>query len=621
MKKFDDNKNVKTYKDSSIIKRLFKYMKPELPYFIISIILILLIVFTDLLPALMEGYIIELLTTDLDNPVNTNQFLLNIVNSFRDANNLSIKDTKLYASLILVGIYIIVIILSAVINYFTIMTLQKSGQRIVMKLRHDVFKHIESLSIGQINETPVGKFVTRVTSDMNMINELYSNVLVNLIRQILTLIFVIVMMIIISPILTLYLMIIAPILIIASFIFNKISRKQYRKVRGNVSNVNAFLSENISGMKITQIFNQENKKMKEFKDKNDELRRNSVKEVLIFGVFRPFIFVLYIVSQIIVLYNGYNLIKANRITIGSYVTFYKYIQNFFNPIQQLADQFNQLQSGFASAERVFEILDTPIRIEDSNDAIEINEFKGKIEFDHVWFAYNDDNWILKDVSFVINPNDTVAFVGATGAGKTTILALIVRNYEIQKGEIRIDDIPLNKIKLNSLRKNIGQMLQDVFLFSGTIKNNITLRDEKFTNEEVLEACKYVNADKLINKLDGGLEYKVLERGANFSSGERQLISFARTIIHKPNIMILDEATANIDTETEVLIQDSLERIMHVGTMLIVAHRLSTIQHADKIIVLHKGEIKEEGSHQELLKKHGLYYNLYELQYKHLEKGE
>ena len=501
------------------------------------------------------------------------------------------------------------------------MTLQKSGQRIVMKLRHDVFKHIESLSIGQINETPVGKFVTRVTSDMNMINELYSNVLVNLIRQILTLIFVIVMMIIISPILTLYLMIIAPILIIASFIFNKISRKQYRKVRGNVSNVNAFLSENISGMKITQIFNQENKKMKEFKDKNDELRRNSVKEVLIFGVFRPFIFVLYIVSQIIVLYNGYNLIKANRITIGSYVTFYKYIQNFFNPIQQLADQFNQLQSGFASAERVFEILDTPIRIEDSNDAIEINEFKGKIEFDHVWFAYNDDNWILKDVSFVINPNDTVAFVGATGAGKTTILALIVRNYEIQKGEIRIDDIPLNKIKLNSLRKNIGQMLQDVFLFSGTIKNNITLRDEKFTNEEVLEACKYVNADKLINKLDGGLEYKVLERGANFSSGERQLISFARTIIHKPNIMILDEATANIDTETEVLIQDSLERIMHVGTMLIVAHRLSTIQHADKIIVLHKGEIKEEGSHQELLKKHGLYYNLYELQYKHLEKGE
>ena len=490
-----------------------------------------------------------------------------------------------------------------------------------MKLRHDVFSHIESLSIAQINETPVGKFVTRVTSDMNMINELYTNVIVNLIRYILTLIFVVVMMIIISPVLTLYLSIIAPILIVVSFIFNKISRKQYRKVRGSVSNVNAFLSENISGMKITQIFNQENKKMREFKERNDELRRNSVKEVLIFGVFRPFIYVLYVACQIIVLYNGFNLIKVNKISVSSYVTFYRYITNFFNPIQQLAEQFNQMQSAFASAERVFEILDTKIRVVDSDDAIEIEDFKGKIEFDHVWFAYNDDNWILQDVSFTVNPKDTVAFVGATGAGKTTILALIVRNYDIQKGEIRIDDIPIKKIKISSLRKHIGQMLQDVFLFSGTIRNNISLRDESFTDEQIMEAANYVNANKLIEKLDGGLDYMVYERGANFSSGERQLLSFARTIVHKPNIMILDEATANIDTETEILIQDSLEKMMNVGTMLIVAHRLSTIQHADKIIVLQKGKIMESGTHQELLKKHGLYYNLYELQYKHLEKGE
>lgn len=621
MKKFDDNKNIKTYKDSSIIKRLLKYMKPVLPYFIIALFFTAIVVVVDLLPAILEGYIIGLLNLDFTNPSAKDKQLFDVASKFKDMYNLSDKDAKLYGALIIDGFYLVVIIISAFINYFTAMLLQKSGQKIVMKLRHDVFSHIESLSIAQINETPVGKFVTRVTSDMNMINELYSNVIVNLIRYILTLIFVVVMMIIISPILTLYLSIIAPILIVVSFIFNKISRKQYRKVRGSVSNVNAFLSENISGMKITQIFNQENKKMREFKERNDELRRNSVKEVLIFGVFRPFIYVLYVACQIIVLYNGFNLIKVNKISVSSYVTFYRYITNFFNPIQQLAEQFNQMQSAFASAERVFEILDTKIRVVDSEDAIEIDDFKGKIEFDHVWFAYNDDNWILQDVSFTVNPKDTVAFVGATGAGKTTILALIVRNYDIQKGEIRIDDIPIKKIKISSLRKHIGQMLQDVFLFSGSIRNNISLRDESFTDEQIMEAANYVNANKLIDKLDGGLDYMVYERGANFSSGERQLLSFARTIVHKPNIMILDEATANIDTETEILIQDSLEKMMNVGTMLIVAHRLSTIQHADKIIVLQKGKIMEAGTHQELLKKHGLYYNLYELQYKHLEKGE
>ena len=621
MKKFDDNKNIKTYKDSSIIKRLLKYMKPVLPYFIIALFFTAIVVVVDLLPAILEGYIIGLLNLDFANPSVKDKQLFEIASKFKEMNNLSDSDAKLYGALIIDGFYLVVIVISAFITYFTAMLLQKSGQKIVMKLRHDVFSHIESLSIAQINETPVGKFVTRVTSDMNMINELYTNVIVNLIRYILTLIFVVVMMIIISPVLTLYLSIIAPVLIVVSFIFNKISRKQYRKVRGSVSNVNAFLSENISGMKITQIFNQENKKMREFKERNDELRRNSVKEVLIFGVFRPFIYVLYVVCQIIVLYNGFNLIKVNKISVSSYVTFYRYITNFFNPIQQLAEQFNQMQSAFASAERVFEILDTKIRVVDSDDAIEIEDFKGKIEFDHVWFAYNDDNWILQDVSFTVNPKDTVAFVGATGAGKTTILALIVRNYDIQKGEIRIDDIPIKKIKISSLRKHIGQMLQDVFLFSGTIRNNISLRDESFTDEEIMEAANYVNANKLIEKLDGGLDYMVYERGANFSSGERQLLSFARTIVHKPNIMILDEATANIDTETEILIQDSLEKMMNVGTMLIVAHRLSTIQHADKIIVLQKGKIMESGTHQELLKKHGLYYNLYELQYKHLEKGE
>ncbi len=622
MQRFDDNKKIRTYKDKEIIKRLFLYMKPVLHIFIIALLLTAVVVATDLIPAFLEGRLIGILSLDIYSTdaeyIQANKGMLDLASNLMNRFSWDEKEFKLYTALICVGFYVIIIVITAVANYNSKLMLQRAGQKIVMNLRRDVFVHIESLSIAQINKTPVGKLVTRVTSDVNMINELFTNVIVNLIRYILTIIFVLIMMILISPTLTLYLCTVAPVLIVVSFIFNKVSRKQYRKVRGCVSNVNAFLSENLSGMKITQIFNQEEKKLQEFREKNNELKRNSIKEILIFGIFRPFIYVLYVTCQIIVLYNGYNLVKARRLVVANYVSFYQYISTFFNPIQQLAEQFNQLQSAFASSERLFEILDTPIDILDSDDAIEIDHFEGKIEFDHVWFAYNDENWILKDVSFTIYPKQTVAFVGATGAGKTTILALIVRNYEIQKGDIRIDGIPIKKIKIESLRKHIGQMLQDVFLFSGSIKNNITLRDETFTNEEIIEACKYVNADKIINKLDGGLEYKVLERGSNFSSGERQLLSFARTIIHKPNIMILDEATANIDTETEVLIQDSLEKMMNIGTMLIVAHRLSTIQHADNIIVLHKGKIIESGNHQELLAKKGRYYNLYELQYKHLE---
>ncbi len=596
MNKFDDTKNIKTYNDSNIIKRLYSYLKPVKWYFVLALFLTCVIVVADLIPAYLEG---------------------KIIGALGDSNIAS--EEKFTKAIILVIVYVIIFIIAAIVNYLNTMNLQKAGQKIILSLRRDVFVHIENLSIAQINATPVGKLVTRVTSDVNMINELYTNVIVNLIRYLITIIFVIILMLLISPLLTLYVGIMAPILIILYIIFKNASRKQYRVVRGCVSNVNAFLSENLSGMKITQIFNQEEKKLKEFRQKNNELRKNSIKEVLIFGVFRPAIYVLYVVTQIIVLYNGYKLIGSNKLMLDSYVSFYRYIDSFFNPIQQIADQFNQLQSAFASAERIFEILDIKPQILDDEEAIEIDKFQGKIEFDHVWFSYNNDNWILKDVTFTINPNETVAFVGATGAGKTTILALIVRNYEIQRGEIRIDGINIRKIKIECLRKNIGQMLQDVFLFSGTIRSNLTLRDENFTDEEIIKSCQYVNANSFIDKLDKGLDYEILERGANFSSGQRQLLSFARTILHKPSIMILDEATANIDTETEVLIQDSLEKMMNVGTMLIVAHRLSTVQNCDNIIVLHKGEIVEMGNHHSLLAQRGLYYNLYELQYKHSER--
>lgn len=595
MQEFDDNKNIRTYKDRTVLVRLLKYAKRVRWAFIISLLFTAILVAIDLTPAYLEGELIGVLgNADLTN------------------------DYKIKFTIILLSIYGCVIIGAAFLNYFNSMLLQKAGQRIVLEIRKEVFVKIEGLAIAQIYATPVGKLVTRVTSDVNMVNELYTNVIVNLIRYILTILFVFIMMLIISPILTLYILCVIPFLVIMTIVFNKLSRKQYRKVRGCVSNMNAFLSENLSGMKITQIFNQEDKKEKEFLLRNTDLKRNSIREVLIFGVFRPAIYVLYVLCHIILLYNGFYMVLEERLLAKDLVKFYQYNGQFFNPIQQLADQFNQLQSAFASSERIFEILDMKAQILDKEDAIELTQIEGKIEFDHVWFAYNEENWILKDVSFTIYPKQTVAFVGATGAGKTTILALIVRNYEIQKGTIRIDGIDVKDIALESLRKHIGQMLQDVFLFSGTIRSNITLRDDSFTTDEIVEACRYVNASSFIEKLPNGYEYEVLERGNNFSSGQRQLLSFARTILHKPNIMILDEATANIDTETEVLIQDSLEKMMNVGTMLIVAHRLSTVQHADNIIVLHKGKIMESGNHQELLAKKGLYYHLYELQYKHMD---
>ncbi len=603
--------------DRALFKRLWHYLAPYKFKFIFAIFLTILTVLIQLIPALLQGQIIGLLDADLASKAN--EPAVRLAQNLMEKYNYTAPDAKLFASIIIVIAFVIILVISSVIMYVTRMMLNKASQKIIVNIRMDAFTHIENLSIAQINKTPIGKLVTRVTSDVAAIYDLFTNVLVNLFSHVLKIIFVYVMMLVISPKLTLYLSIVIPVLILVSIVFNKVSRRQHSKVRDSISSINAYLSENLSGMKITQIFNQENKKYNEFNDRNTSLKKNSLKEILIFGVFRPFIYVLYVVCQIIVLGLGFIEIKNGYLSVANYVSFYEYIREFFDPIQQLADQFEAMQSALASAEKVFSVLDTPIEILDSEDAIEIEEFKGKIEFDHVWFYYNENNWILKDVSFTINPKDTVAFVGATGAGKTTILALIVRNYDIQKGEIRIDDIPIKKIKIESLRKHIGQMLQDVFLFSGSIKNNITLRDDRFTNEEIDEAIKYVNADRFINKLHDGLEYQVYERGANFSAGERQLISFARTIVHKPNIMILDEATANIDTETEVLIQNSLEKMMNVGTMLIVAHRLSTVQHADKIIVLNKGEIIESGTHQELLKKHGHYYNLYELQYKHMEK--
>ena len=598
----NNEKKERQYTDKELIKKLVPFVKPVLNKFIIALIITFFLVLLDLLGPYMQGRIIGFLGLKQNQFVDEYPYFSTFANG------------KIYVILIMFSILFASIIVKCILTYNSAIILQKAGQSMIYDLRNKVFVHIEELSIAQINAQPVGKLVTRVTNDTNALSELCTNVIVNLIQYVLTIIGVIVMMFILSPKISLFMVVIGPILFIATYFFRKVSRKNYRQVRSNITNVNAFLSENISGMKITQIFNQEDKKLEEFRQKNNSLKKASLKEIFVFSIFRPAIYVLLVLTRIIVLAIG----VLVQLPIKDLTSYYNYIDLFFNPIQNLADQFNKLQSAFASCEKIFEILDTEKDILDKEDAIEIDRFRGEIEFKNVWFAYNDENWILKDVSFKVNAKETVAFVGATGAGKTTILSLIVRNYEIQKGEILIDGINIKDIKVESLRRNVGQMLQDVFLFSGTIRDNIRLRDEAIDDDRINEACRLVNADVFVNKLEAGLDYEVEERGSNFSQGQRQLLSFARTIVHNPNIMILDEATANIDTETEQLIQDSLNKMMSVGTMLIVAHRLSTVQHADKIIVLHKGRIREMGTHQELLKNKGLYYSLYELQYKHLE---
>jgi len=593
MKDFKDNTRERS--DKEVIRRLLSYAKPYKKEFVWIVIMMMITLGIQLLPPLLIGLTVDTVA---------DQTLSN--------------EAKIQFMVYLSIFFIVVLFVANFFSYLQGIMLQKVGQKTVVSLRDEVFNHIENLSIGQINQVPVGKLVTRVVNDTNTISEMYTNVLVNLVRNVLYLFAIVIVIFIINWKISLFVVTTIPFVFLATVVFRKFSRASYRRVRQGVSEVNAFLSENLSGMKVTQIFNQEDKKRKEFKGYSLKLRNSYLQEILVFGIYRPVVYMISMVGALLVLYVGYQEVLAGVITAGILYSYYAYVGDFFEPIQQLAEQFNTLQNAFASAEKVFDVLDTKPDIVDDDDAIELKSFSGQIEFKDVWFSYLPDEWVLKGVSFKVNPGDTVAFVGATGSGKTTILSLIVRNYEIQKGQILIDGIDIKKIKRSSLRRHIGQMLQDVFLFTGTILENITLRDEDINEDEVIHASEYVGANTFIDKLPDRYSHVVLERGNNFSAGQRQLISFARALVYKPPLMILDEATANIDSETEALIQESLEKMMNISTMLIVAHRLSTIQHADKIIVMQKGEIKEEGSHQELLKLGGLYYNLYQLQYEEKE---
>ena len=577
------NKNEMNKKSSTM--RLIAYMKPYAHWVIFALLLVLGLTAFDLYRPMLVGDAIDTFGANGD-----------------------------YDVIIATAIkYAVVLALSFAFNIAQTWILQKTGQNIILQMRKDLYRHIQSLGSRYFDITPVGKLVTRVTNDVEALNEMYSGILVQLFRNIVKIVGLAGVMLVLDVRLAAISFVLMPLVIGLTVLCQKIARNIYRLYRTRLTDINTFLSEHLSGMKIIQIFGRQERKFEEFHDKNTKLYKAFYREMLMYAVFRPLIYILSILSLMIVLWFGSRNVFDEIISVGTLYIFSNYIRSFFDPIQELAEQFSTLQSSIASAEKIFTVMDEDEFIPEVENPKHPDKITGKIEFDHVWFAYDGENYVLKDVSFVINPGEKVAFVGATGAGKSSILNLIGRYYDIQKGHIYIDGIDIRQLSKKQLRSAIGQMQQDVFIFEGDVVYNIRLNDDDITDAQVKAAAEYVNASHFIEKLPQGYHEPVTERGATFSAGERQLLSFARTLAHNPSILVMDEATANIDTETEILIQEALEKLMDGRTTIMVAHRLSTIQHADCIMVMHKGRICERGTHRELLEQDGIYRKLYELQ--------
>lgn len=571
----------------NVFFRLLKYARPYWYYFAETLVLVFMITALELYRPKLIGKVVDLFSTEV---------------KFSEVRKIAV-------------IYLIVLLASFVCNFLQTWILQLTGQSIIYNIRQEVFEHIHKLSLRFFDITPVGRIVTRVTNDVEALNEMYTSILVKLIKNIVKIIGLIFVMLALNVRIALFSFLLLPFIVGLTVLFKRVSRTTYRIARTKITAINTYLSEHISGMKLIQIFAREKEKNAEFAKRNEELFHANYREMMVFAIFRPSIYMLSIVAMFIVLLLGGNSVLQGVITVGTLYQFTQYISSFFEPIQELAEQFGTLQSAMASAEKIFMILDEEPAIVNPEQPKYLPQIRGKIEFDHVWFAYQGEDWILKDISFVIEPGQRVAFVGATGAGKSSILNLIGRYYDIQRGRILIDGVDIRSMDTDQLRGAIGQVQQDVFIFTGNIKNNIRLRKEEITDEEIKEAAKYVNADFFIEQLEGTYEAAVTERGATLSAGQRQLLSFARTLAYDPAILVMDEATANIDTETEKLIEEALNKLMKGRTTIMVAHRLSTIQHSDNIIVLHKGKIRESGTHQELLRQNGIYKKLYEIQLK------
>lgn len=584
MSAFNEDKIESNYNGNALL-RLLSYLKPYTLSMLLCLILVLALTGFDLYRPMLVGDAID-----------------------------AIEGGQDYDAILQFAVkYGIVLVLGFLFNITQTWLLQKTGQRIIFAVRKDLYAHIQSLSCRFFDLTPVGKLVTRVTNDVEALDEMYSGILVRLFRNIIMIIGLAGVMLALDTRLALLSFVLLPAVVGITALFRVISRAAYRVTKSRLTDINTFLSENLSGMRIIQIFGREARKYEEFNQKSTALYKAFFKEIIVFAVFRPLIYIFSILSLMIVLGVGSRDVLGEVISIGTLYIFSNYIKQFFEPIQELAEQFSTLQSSLASAEKIFTILDEDALVLEKENPTVLPNILGRIEFDHVWFAYDNENYVLRDVSFVIEPGQSVAFVGATGAGKSSILNLIGRYYDIQKGRITIDGVDIRDLSKKQLRSAIGQMQQDVFLFEGTIESNIRLYNEDITSKEIREAATYVNANRFIEKLEHGYNEPVTERGATFSAGEKQLLSFARTLAHNPSILVMDEATANIDTETELLIREALEKLMRGRTTIMVAHRLSTIQHADCIMVMHKGKIRERGTHQELLALNGIYKKLYDLQ--------
>lgn len=577
------------------MRRLLVYLKPHKWMMLLSSLLVVLLIGVELYKPIIIGNAID-----------------DYIGGYGQAGAALEMDEAFQGILRAAALYALMLLLGFLFNASNTWILQNVGQSIVYKMREEVFTHIHSLSVNFFNTQPVGKLVTRVSNDTEAVNELFSQILAKLFKNTVKIIGFAVVMLSIDVKMALYSFILIPFVTALTFFFRYMSRKAYRITRTRITELNTFLSEHISGMKLIQIFAREKEKYKEFEWRSEQLFQANWREVMTFAIFRPSIYMLSVIAMVIVIGQGSASVLAGTVSLGTLFVFINYISSFFEPIQELAEQFGTLQSSLASAEKIFSILDVKTEIVNPENPRHV-QITGKIEFRHVWFAYEKDDYILKDVSFTIAPGEKVAFVGATGAGKSSILNLIGRYYDVQRGEILIDGVNIKEIDKDDLRHAIGQVQQDVFIFTGDIKGNISLDNEEISRAEVGRAAHIVNADSFISKMPGGFDEPVTERGITLSAGQRQLLSFARTLAYQPTILVLDEATANIDTETESLITQALEKLMEGRTTIMVAHRLSTIQHADKIIVMHKGEIKESGSHQELLQLDGMYKKLYDLQ--------
>ena len=605
VKGLKDKENELQYNGNAFL-RLMGYLKPYIKTVAVCFVLVLILTALELYKPMLTGNAIDLYITAGDSPLTPDERWMGLVKT--------------------AGLYIVVMVMSFICNRAQYLMIQEMGQKIVYTLRMELMEHVQSLSMRFFDTTPVGRIVTRITNDTEAIYDLYSNIIVRLFRNVVKVIGLLVVMFALDAKMALLSLVMVPVVAVLTFIFRRLSRKCYQVVKSRITAINTFLSEHLSGMRVIQIFHREKEKCDEFDVKNKQLYDAGFRELMIFGIFRPLIYLASIMATAIILGGGSSQVLTGAISIGTLYMFTQYISQLFQPIQELAEMFTTLQSAIASAEKIFTLMDVQPIVKEKADPTRPDEIRGRIEFDHVWFAYetkdgetptpdsmDNNNWVLRDVSFVIEPGQKVAFVGATGAGKSSILNLIGRYYDIQKGAIRIDGIDIRDMSREQIRQAIGQVQQDVFLFTGDIKQNIRLRDESISDETIRRAAKNTNASHFIERLPNQYDERVTERGATFSSGQRQLISFARTLAYDPTILILDEATANIDTETEQWIQDAVKTLMDGRTSIMVAHRLSTIQHCDRIIVMHHGKIRESGTHQELLEQDGIYKKLYQLQ--------